>query len=241
MTAASVAVRDVGVRFFFDRQRRVVTPALARLRRRVTSHWGLRGVSFQLAPGEGLALIGPSGSGKTTLLRILAGVLAPDAGSVDVQGRTASLLAVEAGLMNALTGRENAEFLGVLAGLSRAEARRAVAPIVERSGLGGVFDHPVATYSQGMRARLGFAVAERTHPQVLLLDEVLDALDQDFRNDVVARAETVRAEGGIVVAAGHDFAMLGRFCGRAVLLDEGTVRVDGGFEEVRLVTPVADP
>jgi ABC-type polysaccharide/polyol phosphate transport system ATPase subunit len=232
MTAA-VAAHGLGVRFFFDRQHRVVTPALARIRRRVTDLWGLRDVSFSLAGGEGIALMGPSGSGKTTLLRTLAGVLAPDAGAVEIQGRVASLLSVEAGLMSALTGRENAQLLGVLGGLSRREARQMVGQIAERSGLAEAFDHPVSSYSQGMRARLGFSVAEQTRPQVLLLDEVLEALDHEFRDYVAARAESVRAAGGIVVAAGHDHTILGRLCERAILLEEGMVLADGGFDDVR--------
>jgi len=231
MTTA-VAAHGLGVRFFFDRQHRVVTPALARIRRRVTDLWGLRNVSFSLAAGDGIALVGPSGSGKTTLLRTLAGVLTPDTGSVEVRGRVASLLSVEAGLMNALTGRENALLLGVLGGLSRREAKRAVADIGERSGLEEVFDNPVSSYSQGMRARLGFAVTEHARPQILLLDEVLEALDLEFRDYVVARAEAVRARGGIIVAAGHDHSMLARLCGRAILLQEGTVSADGDFDDV---------
>lgn len=233
MTPAVVA-QGLGVRFFFDRQHRVVTPALARIRRRVTDLWGLRNVSFSLAGGEGIALVGPSGSGKTTLLRTLAGVLAPDAGSVEIQGRVASLLSVEAGLMSPLTGRENAQLLGVLTGLSRREARRAVARIAERSGLEEVFDNPVSSYSQGMRARLGFTVAEHVRPQVLLLDEILEALDHEFREYVVGRAEAVRAAGGIVVAAGHDHTILGRLCERAIFLQEGTVVADGDFDAVRI-------
>jgi ABC-type polysaccharide/polyol phosphate transport system ATPase subunit len=232
MTTA-VAAHGLGVRFFFDRQHRVVTPALARIRRRVTDLWGLRNVSFSLAAGEGIALIGPSGSGKTTLLRTLAGVLTPDAGSVAVRGRVASLLSVEAGLMSALTGSENAQLLGVLEGLSRREARRALAEIAERSGLVEVFDNPVSSYSQGMRARLGFAVAEQIRPQVLLLDEILEALDHEFRDYVVRRAEDVRAGGGIVVAAGHDHTILGRLCERGILLEQGTVLADGDFDDVR--------
>jgi ABC-type polysaccharide/polyol phosphate transport system ATPase subunit len=215
---ARVVADRLGVRFLFDRQSRVVTPTLARLRRRGSESWGLRDLSFALDPGDAVALIGPSGSGKTTLLRTIAGILTPDRGRIEVDGQVASLLSIDAGLMPVLTGRENARLLGVLAGLPRAEARRRIDVVRERTGLGDEFDHPVSSYSQGMRARLGFAVAEQIEPSILLLDEVHEALDHEFRTIVEERAaETVR-QGGIVVAAGHDHPMLERLCSRALLL-----------------------
>ena len=112
--SARIAAADVGVRFQLDRQHRPVTPTLARLRRRCTTFWALRGISFEIEPGAGVALIGPNGAGKTTLLRLMAGVLVPDEGEVLVHGRIGSLLSVDAGLMPVLTGRENAVLLGAL-------------------------------------------------------------------------------------------------------------------------------
>ena len=230
---ARVAATDVGVRFLFDRQSRVVTATLAGLRRRGSETWGLREVTFELEPGDAVALIGPSGSGKTTLLRTIAGILTPDEGRIDVDGQVASLLSIDAGLMPVLTGRENARLLGVLTGLPRAEARRRVGAVHERTGLGAEFDRPVSSYSQGMRARLGFAVAEQIEPSILLLDEVHEALDHEFRTIVEERAaETVRA-GGIVVAAGHDHPMLERLCTRALLLAHSRLVRDGAFDEVQ--------
>ena len=231
--SARIRTRGAGVRFLFDHDRRVVTPALARLRRRGGEHWGLRGVGLDVGPGEALALIGPSGSGKTTLLRLLAGVLSPDDGSVEVEGRVASLLSTDAGLMPVLTGRENALLLGVLAGLPRRASRAGLEDVRRESGLGDQFDDPVSSFSQGMRARLGFAVAEQVQPSVLLLDEVHEALDHEFRARVEERAHGILGAGGILVAAGHDHPVLERLCDRALLLDEGSVARDGGFEEVR--------
>jgi lipopolysaccharide transport system ATP-binding protein len=229
--AVSVHAHGVGVRFCFDRQSRVVSPTLARLRGRGSETWGLRDTSFEAEGGTGLALIGPSGSGKTTLLRVVAGVLAADRGRISVAGRIASLLSTDAGLMPVLTGRENALLLGVLAGLSRRQARSLLPAIRAESGLGADFDHPVSSFSQGMRARLGFAVAEQTDPQILLLDEVHEALDHEFRTRLEERAVGVIRAGGIVMAAGHDHPMLARLCSRALLLREGVVERDGSFEE----------
>jgi ABC-type polysaccharide/polyol phosphate transport system ATPase subunit len=232
---SSIHADHVGIRFLFDRQRKVVSPALARLHRRGTETWGLRDVSFTIGAGEGVALIGPSGSGKTTLLRTMAGVLQPDLGRLKIEGRVASLLSIEAGLLPVLTGRENALLLGVLAGMTRAEARGALEDVKSRSGLGSHFDRPVSSFSQGMRARLGFAVADSVDPQILLLDEVHEALDHEFRDIVEDRAREILAGGGIIVAAGHDHPMLARLCTRAFLMSKGELAADGGLEELQRI------
>jgi ABC-2 type transport system ATP-binding protein len=227
-----IQAEGLGVRFLFDRQRNVVPPTLARLRRRGSENWGLHDVSFTIQSGDGVALLGPSGSGKTTLLRTIAGVLEPDAGRIEIEGRLASLLSIDAGLLPVLTGRENAQLLGVLAGLSRRQTAAALDGIKARSGLDSHFERPVSSFSQGMRARLGFSVADSVDPQILLLDEVHEALDHEFRALVEARAAQILAGGGIVVAAGHDHELLGRLCGRALWLEDGHVRDDGPFEDV---------
>jgi ABC-type polysaccharide/polyol phosphate transport system ATPase subunit len=229
----SIEAEGLGVRFLFDRYQRAVTPALARVRRSSVETWGVRDLSFAIGPGEGVALIGPSGSGKTTVLRLIAGVFSPDAGRLRVDGRVGSLLSTEAGLLGLLTGRENAALLGVLAGMSRAQAAAELERIKEATRLEDAFERQVLSYSEGMKARLGFAVAEHAGRDVLVLDEVHEALDHEFRERVAERAAAVRAAGGIVVAAGHDHPLLATFCDRALWLRDGHVEADGGFEEVR--------
>jgi ABC-type polysaccharide/polyol phosphate transport system ATPase subunit len=223
----------IGIQFFFNRHLRVATPIEARLRGRGPTHWGLEDVTFSMPGGEGTALIGRSGSGKTTLLRVLAGVLTPDRGRVAVNGRVASLLSVDAGLLGLLTGRENALLLGVIAGLPRRVVLNAMGEIKARSGLDDAFERPVLTYSQGMRARLGLAVAEQVDPQILLLDEVHEALDHEFRAFLHARAQALIEQGGVVVAAGHDHPMLAQLCARAIWLEGGRIRAEGPFEDVQ--------
>jgi ABC-type polysaccharide/polyol phosphate transport system ATPase subunit len=229
---AEVALERVGVRFDFDRRSRVVTPVLARFRRIRVTTWGLRQIDLRLEPGAGMALVGPTGSGKTTLLRVLAGVLPADEGSVEVRGRVGSLLATEVGLQAMLTGRENSLLLGVLAGLSLTETRARLDEIEARARLEEAFDRPIHTYSMGMRARLHLAAIQSVSTQVLLLDEVFEALDHEFRGIVEAYARELRELGGIVVAAGHDHAALERICPRAAWLERGLVRAEGPFAEV---------
>jgi len=197
--------------------------------------WGLRNVTFSASPGEGVALIGPSGSGKTTTLRVLAGVYSPDEGDVLVRGRVGSLLSIEAGLLSLLTGRENALLLGVLGGLSRKGSKRALESVKERSGLGDAFEYPVSAYSQGMRARLGFAVAEDADPRIVLLAEVHEPLDHELRTIVQERALPLGEAGAVAGATGHDHPLLERLCSRAIYLDKGSIRADGPFSRVQSI------
>jgi ABC-type polysaccharide/polyol phosphate transport system ATPase subunit len=229
---AAIRARGVGIRFDFDRRHRVVTKTLAYVRKVRVTAWGLRDVDLEFGPGSGVALVGPTGSGKTTLLRVLAGVLLPDTGELEVRGNVGSLLSTGAGVGALLTGRENALLLAVLAGLPLREARRSMDAIADRAKLGDAFERPVHTYSEGMRARLHFAVIQAISPRVVLLDEVFEALDHEFRALVEEYARGIRSSGGIVVAAGPDHEALSRICESAVLLERGHVRASGPFDEM---------
>lgn len=229
---ASASVSGVGVRFLFDGHGSVITPARSKLAR-THEAWGLRDVSFEVGSGEAVALIGPSGSGKTTLLRVLAGVLEADEGQARVEGRTASMLSTDAGLIPTLTGRENGMLLAVLGGASRARAKSGLADMRKRSRLGEAFELPASSYSQGMRARLAFTAATECDPELILLDEVHEAFDHSFRRELEATADSVLARGGVLMAAGHDHEVLARLCPRALLMDSGGVVADGPFEQVR--------
>ncbi len=228
-----VHAAGVGIHYLFDRQQRTVSPTVARFRRAGSDNWALREIGFEVGPGEGVALLGASGSGKSTLLRTIAGVLEPDVGQLETQGRVGSLLSIHAGVMALLTGRENTVLLGVLAGMTPRRAKESIDEVRRRSDLGEHFERLVASYSQGMRARLGLAVVELTEPTILLLDEVHEALDHEFRDHVEGYAHRLLADGGIVIATGHDHPMLERFCTRALLLERGRLVADGDFHDVQ--------
>jgi ABC-type polysaccharide/polyol phosphate transport system ATPase subunit len=229
---AEVRAAGLGVRFDFDRHERVITPALSLVRRRAHTVWALDEIDLAVHPGEAVAVIGATGSGKTTLLRAVAGVVPADRGELRVHGRVGSLLSTEGGLMGGLTGRENARLLAVLAGLPLATVNQRLDALAERSGLGPAFERPVATYSEGMRARLGFAAGTAADPDVLVLDEVFEALDHEYRAVVEEYCAALCARGGVVLAAGHDHEALARMCGRGVHLAGGAVRHDGPFADV---------
>ncbi|MER3409260.1 MAG: hypothetical protein C4306_03950, partial [Thermoleophilia bacterium] len=202
-------------------------------RRRLESRdvWALREVSLTVEAGESVGLIGRNGSGKTTLLKLVAGIIKPTSGRVDVGGRVGSLLELGAGFHPELTGRENVFLNGSILGLSRRAVRRHLDEIVAFAELERFIDLPVRTYSSGMVMRLGFAVAAHLEADVLLLDEVLAVGDEEFQRKCFGKIFELKRRGATIVFVSHDAAAVERLCGRGVLLRQGRVEVDGPVQE----------
>ena len=187
----------------------------------------LRDVTLKIEPGEKVGLIGANGAGKSTLLRVMAGVLRPDAGSIDDGGQSTALLSLTAGFDLELTGVRNIIMHGMLMGLTRAEAAARVPAVLTASGLGEAINRPVATYSSGMRSRLCFWTATELRPDLLLIDEVLSVGDQAFRKKSQdAMADLMGSDRGIVLVS-HNMGVVRRFCDRVIWLDDGRVHADG--------------
>jgi ABC-2 type transport system ATP-binding protein len=194
--------------------------------------WALRHVTFRLLAGESLGIIGPNGAGKSTLLQVLAGILRPSEGSVDVRGHVSGLLTLGAGFDTELTGTENILLGGAFLGLDDRLTRKLLPSIVEYADLGEFIDAPLKTYSTGMRARLGFAIATSVDPDILLLDEVLATGDATFREKSKARViELVEAAKGVVLVT-HDMNWVTEYCNRALLIEKGSLIIEGDPEEV---------
>ncbi len=181
----------------------------------------LRDVSFSLKPGDRLGLLGSNGSGKTTLLRCLAGVYQPDRGSVEVEGRVASLLDLSLGIDSSATGLENIQLRGLVAGLTLKEIARRTEEIAEFSGLGPFLAMPMKTYSSGMQARLAFAVATSIEADVLLMDEWIAVGDADFRVKAQERLTSLVESAHILVLASHDASLIRGMCNKVIRLDHG--------------------
>jgi len=192
-----------------------------------TDVWALRDVSFSIGPGEAVGLVGRNGSGKTTLLRLLAGIIRPTSGCVEVGGRVGSLLELGAGFHPDFTGRENVYLNGSIHGLKRIYIRQQMDEIVAFAGLERFIDLPVRTYSSGMYMRLGFAVAAHLSADVLLLDEVFAVGDEAFQRKCFGKIFEFKQRGGTIVFVSHDATAVERLCERAVLLRDGTVDFDG--------------
>jgi ABC-type polysaccharide/polyol phosphate transport system ATPase subunit len=196
--------------------------------------WALEDLTLTLKRGESVGLVGRNGAGKTTTLRLPAGITRPTHGRVLTHGRVASLLNVGAGFHPELTGRENVMLNGVILGLTRGEVRQRYAAIVDFAGLEDAFmDTPVKHFSNGMYARLAFAVAVHVEPDVLLVDEVLSVGDAAFQDRSLRRMFEFRDRGqaGIVFVS-HNLAAVELMCQRAVWLDSGRVCAAGKTSEV---------
>lgn len=199
---------------------------------RTQEFWALKDVSFQLRRGEALGLVGKNGSGKSTLLRIIAGLINPDAGSVQVKGRVAPLIALGAGFNPILTGRENIYANMAILGLSKQEIDERFDEVVEFAEIGDAIDAPVQTYSSGMAARLGFASAIHTEPDILLIDEVLAVGDVKFRVKCVRKLSQLRYKGISFIMVSHNHDALTTVCDSGVYLSKGVDIISGDIRSV---------
>jgi lipopolysaccharide transport system ATP-binding protein len=197
-----------------------------------TDLWALKGVSFSVNEGETFGLVGRNGSGKSTTLRLLAGVTHPTRGSISVARRVSGLLTLGEGFHPLLSGEENAVTQAILSGLTRRQAVARLPEIAAFAELEHQMDQPLRTFSDGMRLRLGFAVAINVDPEVLLIDEILAVGDLGFRQKCFDCIEGLQAAGVTVVVASHDLSQVRRMCGRAVWLADGEVRHLGEATEV---------
>jgi ABC-2 type transport system ATP-binding protein len=231
----AIRAADVGVRYSLRfTKKTTIRQSMGQIlsREPMESFWALRDVSFDVERGESLAVIGPNGAGKSTLLQVLAGIILPSEGSVEVNGHISSLLTLGAGFDQDLSGRDNILLAGAFMGLDDAVVRELLPSIVDYADLGQFIDAPIKTYSSGMRARLGFSIATSVDPDILLLDEVLATGDAEFRAKSKARViELVRAAKGIVLVT-HDMAWVVEYCNRAMLLEKGQLIVEGAPADV---------
>jgi ABC-type polysaccharide/polyol phosphate transport system ATPase subunit len=232
----AIDASDLGVRYSLRFTRKTtLRESFTRAMRRQNgdqSFWALRHLDLRVVHGESLAVIGPNGAGKSTLLQVLAGIITPSEGSVDVFGNVSSLLTLGAGFDQDLTGRDNILLGGAFMGIDHREMGRRLDGIIEFADIGEFMDAPLKTYSSGMRARLGFAIATSVDPDILLLDEVLATGDQTFRAKSKARVlELVKAAKAIVLVT-HDMNWVTEFCNRAMLIEHGQVVLEGDPAEV---------
>lgn len=191
--------------------------------RRHEEVWALRGIDFEVAAGTAFGVVGPNGAGKSTLLRVLAGISPPTGGRLAIREPLYSLLDIGSGFHFELSGRANATLSCELLGMDAAAVAERVPQIFEFAELGEFADHPVRTYSAGMRLRLGFSVAAHLDHRILLIDEVLSVGDAYFQRKCLRRIERFLADGRTLVLVSHDLHAIRELCGEAIWLDGGRV------------------
>jgi ABC-type polysaccharide/polyol phosphate transport system ATPase subunit len=202
-------------------------------RRRNAGHfWALRGVDFTVRRGEAVGIVGANGSGKSTMLLALAGILKPSEGVVETSGHISTLLSLNAGFDNELTGRENIALAGALMGIDEQVMAEITPGVIRFANIGAFIDAPMKTYSSGMKARVGFAIATSVDPDILLLDEVLQTGDNTFKEKSRRRIAQVLQTAKAVVMVTHDMSWITAFCNRAVLLEKGKIVADGDPDEI---------
>jgi ABC-type polysaccharide/polyol phosphate transport system ATPase subunit len=183
--------------------------------------WALKDVNFKLRRGQAIGLVGANGAGKSTLLRIISGLIKPDIGIVKIKGRVAPLIALGAGFNPLLTGRENIYANMSILGLSTKEIAAKFQEVIDFAEIWDAIDTPVQNYSSGMAARLGFACAIHTEPEILLIDEVLAVGDIKFKAKCYRQLHQLRQQGTSFVLVNHNSQAILNVCDSAIYLVKG--------------------
>jgi len=194
-------------------------------------HTVLKKVSFEIRKGESVGIVGRNGSGKTTLLKLIAGILEPDEGIIETEGRILPLIDLQTGMIDELTGRENIFQKGIIHGLTRKEVHTKLSRIIMFSGLKEFIDIKLKKYSTGMRMRLAFSIAMEIPHDILLLDEIAGVGDADFQKKSRGRLNELKLEGKTFVVVSHQMQGFVEECDRVIFLDEGKIVADGPPDE----------
>jgi teichoic acid transport system ATP-binding protein len=192
----------------------------------------VRGVTFDVKRGSVLGIVGPNGAGKSTLLRAIAGILPPEQGRIEVDGKVSTLLALGLGFNHALSGRENIEIGGLAAGLTRADIKSREEDIVDFAGIDDFIDMPMRTYSSGMKGRLAFAVSTSMSPDILLIDEALSAGDAAFKKKAADRMHELCGQDRTIVLVSHGLGSIRELADTAMWLKKGEIITMGTPNEV---------
>ena len=194
---------------------------LARRETEVEIIRALDNVSLSIKDGERVGIVGPNGSGKTTLLRVMAGILKPSQGNVNIHGSVVSMIDQGLGMDPQCTGIENIFRRGIFLNQSTQQMEEHLDDIVEFSGLGDRIRHPLYTYSSGMRARLAFSIATSVKPEILILDEGIGAADEEFAERAATRLDAFLQNAGILLLASHSNQLIESWCNKKVRLESG--------------------
>lgn len=195
--------------------------------------WALKDINIKLERGESLGIIGPNGSGKSTLLKLIAGIMKPDKGKIEITtGSIASILELGIGFHGDLTVKENALIYGVIMGLPRREMRKRTESILDFAGLARFQDAKLKNLSSGMQIRLAFSIAIQVEADIFLVDEALAVGDIDFQEKCLAKFREFKQQTKSLVLVSHNMDLINGFCEKTLYLMNGEVRALGASREV---------
>lgn len=196
-----------------------------------TPYVALHGISLQVGRGESLGIIGRNGAGKSTLLKILNNVLLPDSGTIINHGRVTGLLELGTGFDPSVSGLQNIVTNGLLLGMTEQEIAQRQDDIIDFAELGEFIHEPLRTYSSGMTMRLAFAIAIHADPETFLIDEALSVGDGRFQQKCMRRIREFSEQGGSIIFVSHDLNAVKMICDRVIVLDQGSIAIEGEPEE----------
>ncbi len=232
-----ISVRGLGIEFYRSRRRRMQLREMlfhGRSGAPKETFWALKDISFDICQGEAVGLVGGNGGGKSTLLKMIAGVLLPDEGSVDVHGGVAPLIELTGGFVGELSARDNVYLTAGLHGLSKVRIDERFDEIIDFAGpeVRAGLDTPYRHFSSGMKVRLGFAVVTTLDEPIVLVDEVLAVGDRAFREKCYRRMEDLLGDGRTLFLVSHSEKDLRRFSSRGLYLRRGQLMMDGPMVDV---------
>jgi ABC-type polysaccharide/polyol phosphate transport system ATPase subunit len=223
-----IVLQDVSVRYRLpkERIRSIKEYVIKSFRGRIEyeEFWALKNITFQVPAGEMLGIIGRNGAGKSTLLKLIARVMKPISGKVQVAGKVAPMIELGGGFDHELSGRDNVYLFGSILGINRREMNKKFDAIVEFAELEDFMEAPLRAFSSGMIMRLAFAIAIAVEPDIMILDEILAVGDTAFQEKCQAHITRFRQGGGTILLVSHSLDQILKSCDRALWLEHGEMR-----------------
>lgn len=236
MSDLIIDVNDVSMKFNMSREKvdniKEYIVRLVQGRIKIDEFWALRDVSFSIKKGQSLGIVGVNGSGKSTLLKVIAGVMKPSSGTVGVYGSVAPLIELGAGFDYELTARENIFLNGAILGFSRSEMKEKFDDIMNFSELWEFIDVPIKNFSSGMVARLGFAIATISRPDILIADEILGVGDYKFQLKCEQRMNEIISNGATIILVSHAIEQIQKMCTHTAWIHKGKLMAFGPTADV---------
>jgi len=234
MSNTVIKFQNVTKKFAFQSQKtfKEFLPALIKGEETSKGFTALDNISFEIEKSDSMGIIGPNGSGKSTILKLIAGVMSPTVGKVEVKGQISPLIELGAGMHPELTGRENIYLNGAILGLKKKQIDTNLQSIIDFSEIEEFIDQPVKHYSSGMYMRLAFAIAVHVNPEILIVDEILAVGDVAFQEKCFRKMEEFKQNGVTIIFVSHSLEQIKRFCNKAIYINHSKLVAQGDMNEV---------